>query len=285
MSKIRLGFREKQLLWRLPAGPTPDRAYPDGLTRSQREVYTRALRRLQNHGLAHCYPLMARGGRGREIKSSLTAEGVAVREALRAQRASIIERASIASDALYDWQSPETFTRREERLNRMIDDVSRLGADDWAHRERTFRDWREAWVLGHMFEEFGPQSVRLVPAGDGRPDAELRIRDDVLPVEITEALPPGHHPRQPILSFPHSDGGPAEWRARAMQVPGLVEAAISRKQVKPYAREAVLLVYVSMNGSYGLAVDEVAAAIASLQAKHDGATFRALRVLWAGRVF
>lgn len=285
MSEFRLGFREKELLWRLREGPTPARVYPDGLNRSQRQVYSRALRRLQRHGLAHRFPHRARSGRGSAIESSLTTEGVAVREALRAQRKLLVERASLVSEKLYDWQTPKTFKRRETRLNRLIDAVSRIGADDWAHRERIFRDWREAWVLGHVFEELNPESVRLVRAGDGRPDAELRICDDVLPFEITEALPPGQNPRQRGLPFPESDGGPSEWRARAMQVPGLVETAIARKRTKPYAREANLLVYVSMSGSYGLAMNEVAAEIARLQTQHDGATFRALRVLWSGRVF
>jgi len=113
----------------------------------------------------------------------------------------------------------------------------------------------------------------------------MRIRDAIMPFEITEALPPGDNPRQRGLSVPESDGGPPEWGARAMQVPSLVEAAIARKRAKAYAREAVLLVYVSKNGSYGLGVEEVAAAIARLQAQHNGDTFRALRVLWAGRVF
>jgi len=140
MSEFRLGFREKELLRRLPETPTaPDRAYPEGLTRTQREVYTRALRRLQDHGLAYRYPLLARGGRGKDVKSALTTDGVAAREVLRATRAQIVERAAIVSEELCDWQRPKAFSRREKRLNRMIDDLSRLGTVDWSHRERLFR--------------------------------------------------------------------------------------------------------------------------------------------------
>jgi hypothetical protein len=95
--RFRLGRLQKEILLRLPVGPEhseqnpmespyPARAYPDGLTRAQREAYTRALRRLNDWGLTWSYPLIARGGRGVHIKSSLTPAGVEVRERLKRER-------------------------------------------------------------------------------------------------------------------------------------------------------------------------------------------------------
>jgi hypothetical protein len=90
--RFRLGKLQRELLLRLPAGPatsedrnapSPKRAYPDGLTRAQRESYTRALRRLNEHGLTWSYPLIARGGRSVKIRSSLTPDGVALAAKLR----------------------------------------------------------------------------------------------------------------------------------------------------------------------------------------------------------
>jgi hypothetical protein len=83
---LRLGRLQREILVRMlsaPGGETgeandPVQICPDGANRAEREAYTRALRRLQDEGLAWRFPRMSRGGKGNHIRSTLTKEGVAV---------------------------------------------------------------------------------------------------------------------------------------------------------------------------------------------------------------
>jgi hypothetical protein len=202
------------------------------------------------------------------------------------RRAEILATVRAASDRLFGWQSEAGLAALVDEIASLADDLGDLCGLTGFHRERAFKPWREAWALAHLMPVTEAEAARLVP-DDGRgstPDAELRTAKGILPVEITEGISSSHDPGErpePGIRF---DGEPAQWRRNAEAVPSLLEAAAHRKVDKPYARRAVLLVYLGTGATYGIADGLIEAGVADFKARH-ASTFADVRVLWGRKVY
>ena len=199
-------------------------------------------------------------------------------------RKRILSDARAQSAKLFDWQSPAAFRATLAVIDGLIADHNRLLGVTGTHRDRIFRQWREGFVLQHIFEPLGVHMARLLDGAD-LPDAAVKLADGrTVPVEVTEGISASHQPQLRSPPGVYDDGDSDQWRANAAEVPRLLEAAAQRKARKPYARQSRLLVYLGTGATWGRADQQIEAAIAAFQARHAD-TFAGVHVLWDDKVY
>jgi len=176
-------------------------------------------------------------------------------------------------DSLFNWLPTPEFRTIEAELDHAI---------GCRYRERRYKAWREAWVLGRLAKEMQADAARLLPPKDFSPDGEICVGGTVIEVEVTELIEEGRKPgAEPRCGSPQDD--PVEnWRARAESIPCQLDEAISCKAEKPYAGRAILAVYLNPGGTYGIGQKEIEGAIGDCIVKWSPG-FRTVRVFWNER--
>jgi hypothetical protein len=221
----------------------------------------------------------------RPISMSQASQSARVHRVADKERARIVGEVRVRSERFFEWQSVRPFKRLVDEIQGLVDELDEHVGRARHHRERVFKPWREAWVLQHLFPVFGATAARLVDSVDGhRPDAQLRLRGKVLPVEVTEALASSYVPQDRPSLEPRFDGDVRQWRRNADEVAGLLDSAAKRKIEKPYSGEAVLVVYLGTGATYGIADNEIRSDIVDFRHRY-GAAFQGIHVLWGQTVY
>ena len=115
---------------------------------------------------------------------------------------------------------------------------------------------RDAYLASKFSEYAHARTVRLVDESLGKPDFEVRLRNEnCLLIEATEADLPGRR-RGDEYRDAKAEGYPLrhdpgeKWKERRDAIPGQVAAAVERKLRKSYPTDTSLLIYVNL-ATYG----------------------------------
>jgi hypothetical protein len=193
---------------------------------------------------------------------------------------SIDQTLSRAQNELSKWQSPESFIVKVEAVNQLLESPILFN-------KTNLNFVFDAFVLAEFIKLRPPRQVRLAGPGERWPDGFTgtpRVFDHI---EITEVIEPGRrrgqeYRRENINQASEADR-PADWRGRAEQIPGALEAAIKRKIEKRYGVKPLLIIELNIN-DYGLLHAETVAAIFRLKAQY-GSSFQEICVIWKGSAY
>jgi len=140
----------------------------------------------------------------------------------------------------------------------------------------------EAWIAGHFANVVGATTVRLID--DQWPDFELRLNENLIRFETTEADVPGRKRGDEYRQSPQMMEDPVEdWIARAEAVPGALKTAVRKKKAKLYSKHENLLIYLNI-GEYGIRHREIIAAFPDAT-KDARDIFKSVWILWKQQAF
>ena len=185
-----------------------------------------------------------------------------------------------AHTALAEWQVPEAFIKKVETLDGLLESALLFNKSN-------MNFVLDAMVLAEFVKLRPVRQVRLAGPKEERPDGFVGSPRASTPIEITEVMEPGRrrgdeYRRKNQNREPQADG-PADWRARAEQIPAAMEVAIKKKIAKKYEPKPLLLIYLNIN-TFGLMQQETEAAIASHK-KQYADSFQEIFVLRKGALY
>jgi hypothetical protein len=176
------------------------------------------------------------------------------------------------------WQSPIKFQEIVETARNEVGPYVIFRTPAW-------KFWREAWTLGRFALISGASHVKLTADIEQFPDGRVKIGEETLDIEVTEAMMPDRRRASEYApDAPRMLHDPVEeWDRRLDELPRVLDRAIRKKVERRYGQKPFLLVYLNIGAYEDYRDEETRSIIAAIKGQYEG-EFRTLFVLWGNEL-
>ena len=181
-----------------------------------------------------------------------------------------------ARQTLTKWHTPQHFASAVESFARLVKSATLFNKPNVGFL-------LDAIPIAEFTKHRAVDSVRLVEQSERLNDGQFKKADEIIDVEVTEALAPGRKRgdeyRSGRANVTHHDFDPKLGETISIQLAN----AVKKKAAKGYPSKPLLLVYLNI-GTGGRLGNEVEKTINELKAQYAD-NFHEICVLWAGKLY